>query len=255
MRLRSVSGTCKSVIYMGSFACVFLGGSHVNFMNGGNYKGSALVGVVTNFVRPSSNRMRVKRAVGVKCFNRRISVRPRLQIVSCIGRTTRFIHATSKLISTSTVLRQFLFPPRRRCDPMNGLSNKRGEELCLLHILVDTPGMLVLSRPAGSLSIRALTVLRSCLSNCSKVIVAMSRSECFLSEVTGHVFTFRKTKGVMRCRNKCASCVGGHPRPTSKGAMSRGTSSAKTSTSKTRKGATSSNASSGRTQGGGSVRA
>lgn len=144
----------------------------------------------------------------MKCFTRRIpSVSAGRHIVSCVHSITRCVPAESKGVSTAVVLREFLFSSTVRCTPVTGLSNNRGEHLCLLGILVRTPGILLLSRPDGSLSVPALAVLRSCLSSFTKVIVTISRSECFLSGVISEVFTFRKGKRLARCRNKCASCA------------------------------------------------
>lgn len=225
VRLRRIDGHFKRGGVLSSFDCVILHGRQLKVVKPGNYKGSAVLGVVTNMLGPSTKRVRVNRAVGVKCFTRRRRrVSSSRHIVSCIGSVTRCIAAGSKRVDTDRLLREFLFAPSVRCTPVNGLSKKRGEELCLLNILTRGTGILLFSRTKGGLSVPALAVLRSCLGSFAKVIVAMSRSECFLSGMISHVFRLSKGNKVQRFRKKCASCMrtGGHEFKRRDGSVEKG---------------------------------
>lgn len=204
-RLRSTSGGCNARAVLSRFSLLMGPKSEVKVVKEGKAKGSALLGVLTNQVPLSSNGHVVKRAMGVTCCARRDrSVSRGGHVVRCLGRATRIIRASSNgAVSTTRVLRHFLFPTCSRNAPVHGLSNKRGHELCLLGVLVSRPGILLLSRPAGGLSARALAILRSCLRSFPNMIVAISRSHCFLSGITRRLLMLGNRNGVRSCCKGC----------------------------------------------------
>lgn len=211
-RYRCIDGTFSSEkgggIVLSGFCCGFTQFRGVNVMNGGNAKGSAFVGVLLNRIRPSDNGFSVNRAIHFNCFSRRkLGFERSRGIVSIVARVTSCVSLNGNgRVATSRFLRFFLFAPRRRRGCMCGLDNNRGHGLCLYAILVEGPGFLILSRPAGSLSVRALRMLRRCLRSFTKYMVIIDRSHCFVSGIMSRLLMFGNRNRVRSFPNGCARC-------------------------------------------------
>lgn len=207
-RTSRLCGDFNSLGVLRSFSCVFTHCRGVKVIKGGNAKGSAFVGVLVKRIRPSDNALSVKRAMHFKCCSRsKLRFSRRVGIVSIIRSVTRIVRLNGNGgLATSRFLRRFLFAPRARRDCMCGLDKKRHHQLCLYAILVHGPGFLMLSRPAGSLSVVALGILRRCLRGFGKYIVIISRSHCFVSGIISRLLMFGKRKSVHSFPNGCDSC-------------------------------------------------
>lgn len=180
----------------------------VKVIKGGKAKGSAFVGVLVKRIRPSDNHFSMKRAIQFNCCDRsNLRFSRRVGIVSIIRGVTRCISLNSKGgVNISRFLGCFLFTPRGRRGCICGLDKKRGHHLCLYAILVHDPGFLILSRPAGSLSVIALGILRRCLQGFGKYTVIISRSHCFVSGIISRLLIFQKGTSVGSFPNGCARC-------------------------------------------------
>lgn len=177
-------------------------------MNGGKAKGSAFVGVLVKRMRPSDNAISVNRAIHFNCCSRsNLRFSRRVGIVSIMRSVTRIVRLNGNGgLATSRFLRRFLFAPRARRDCICGLDKNRHHHLCLYAILVHGPGFLILSRPAGSLSVVALGILRRCLRGFGNYIVIISRSHCFVSGMISRLVMFGKRKSVHSFPKGCDSC-------------------------------------------------
>lgn len=88
---------------------------------------------------------------------------------------------------------------------MGVLSKKRGIELTLYGVLGAEPGILILSRPAGRVSVMNGRALRDVLGSCGNALVFMSRSECFIGGMTARLLIFRSNAAGL-CRFNCRRC-------------------------------------------------
>ncbi len=193
---------------LGRFFCGFTHCRGVKIIKGGKAKGSAFVGVVLNLIGPSDNHVIINRAIGFNCCSRsNLTFSRRVGIVSIIQNVTRCVSLKKKgRLSTVRFLRRFVFSPGSRRGCICGLDNKRHQHLCLYAMLVRGPGFLILSRPAGSLSVIALRILRRCLHGFGKYIVIIDRSHCFVSGIISRLLMFRKRKSIHSFPNGCARC-------------------------------------------------
>lgn len=166
-------------------------GSGVNFINTGNINGASLFGVLANRCRPASNTTFLNGGIGLKCVRRRAYSRGgaicrRLVDIfsSLVGLRGRLSTVTShlatrplpRLVTGRSVLgRRFAKDNNLACGdlahsylvnvnfsrssfsgPASGLSNNRHSGLVLSGLLLSGYSLLLLSRPAGRLSVGSI---------------------------------------------------------------------------------------------------
>lgn len=153
--------------------------SQATVIKSGKSKGSALIGVVLKRLRPSTKRVHEKDGLGINCLSRRIFTSTSSRsIVSTFERKL-----TMARKRTHRVLTNFLFCNCAIFHGISRLDNNRGVELHLTRLVRESVGFLVLSRPAGRLSVRSERMLRRTLRRFGKAVLTISRSHCFVGQV------------------------------------------------------------------------
>lgn len=181
-RVRSIYCRIGNGRLIGSFSTRILHNSGVTLVNPGKYNGAALLGLVLNRLRTSDKHVRINAGLRITCFSRRHTrLSPSGAIVSGLTRNGRRIVIGNGPHRMLNCLRSFLFRPGQTVAPMHTLSNNRQGHLLLTHLFLGPDGLLVLSRPAGSLSIRALRLLRRLVSDCRNAMLLIDRSHRFIS--------------------------------------------------------------------------
>ncbi len=104
------------------------------------------------------------------------------------------------------LLKGILLANRSICGPISIVDKNRGAGLDFTLVVLGENGILVLSRPAGRLSVVAGRILRRTLTRCANAVVFMSRSECLVGGVTAEIMRMA-TSNMGRCRNGFSDCV------------------------------------------------
>lgn len=198
--VRGISGSCKSRAIFHGTGLAVRQNSGVTFIKGGNRNGSALMGYVVGRLR-RSNALAVKRGIVVNCFTRgRTSLLSRgLAIFRAVSSITgKSVHG-----GVGSLLKTFVFKNRGSTGGMGILSNNRHAHLTVVGLLLRPIGLLVLSRPAGRLSVGAGSVLGRTLVSFSKALVIISRSQSFLSNLIAGICRFKGGGIARRLRNVC----------------------------------------------------
>ncbi len=199
--------TCNSRIILRGITTRVRHNSGITFINGGNRNGSALIGYVVGRVR-CDNRVQLKRNIGVNCFTRgRTSLLSRglamFRAVSCI--TINSVHA-----GVQSVLNTFVFNNRTSSGGITILSNNRHDHLTVVGLLLRPIGLLVLSRPAGRLSVHSGSILGRTVGTFSNAIVIIDRSHSFLSNLISGVCRFSGGGVALRLKKVGSFLRGGH---------------------------------------------
>lgn len=149
----------------------------MNIVNPGKTNGAALFHLVVNLRRTSNKAFRINRAIGLTCISRRRgSVSPRGAICRIVSRNGRALHLNNESIGTHTCVDHFGFSNASRDGLYDMLSNNRHGHLRLTLTLGRRNGILLLSRPAGSVSIGALHTLRRNLRTFTNYTIIVDRS-------------------------------------------------------------------------------
>lgn len=199
--VRKINGACNSRMIFGGTGLAVREKSGITFIKGGKRKGSALIGYVVGRVS-RRNALALKRGMRVKCFTRgRTSLLSRgLAIFRAVSSMTgNRVHG-----GVESLLKTFVFnDPRTSVGGMGILSKKRHAHLTVVGLLLRPIGLLVLSRPAGRLSVGAGSVLGRTLMSFSNALVIMSRSHSFLSKLIAGMCRFKGRHIGRRLYNVC----------------------------------------------------
>lgn len=177
LRIAGLAGSFNSHMLVSGLSFDVPGNTVINVVNTGNTNGSALFGVLDNTRRTSSNSVMLNRAIGLTSISRFHSdVSGAGAICRRVSRNTRVVGVGGCRVPTQTCYSHFGFHKGSRRGVVNSLSNNRHGQIRLTGLLGANNGMLLLSRPAGSLSIRALQTLRRTLLRFPNYTVIVSRS-------------------------------------------------------------------------------
>lgn len=224
VRAMNLQGTCGSGVIMSSMGVRVSGKTVCNFINPGNTKGDAIVGVVLDLVRPSTKRIRL--------LNRGIADRD-CRVFGGINSVVRgpcFCSGVATERGLRLRYRCVKFPGGRqvsrilRLISLRGIRGGRiyrcslnvGRQLTVTETVLTGPRFLVLSRPVGTLSprnVHRVQALFRQLGRRSKAAVFVSdRVLSRISLLTSAVKVVRR-KGLLarlpvrRVRGRRASCV------------------------------------------------
>lgn len=178
---------------------------HMTLVNGGNANGAAVLGVVGKLVSTSDNEFALNSGMRVNCCSRR------RRILRVRGAVFRRVSSTCPALARARVqgvLTTFLFAKSSMFGLVSTLSNKRENHISLTGLVLSRTGFLVLSRPAGRLSVTSGRVLRRTLGDCAKAMFCISRSHCFVGRATAQVLSLAG-RTVMGCVKSCSCCLRG----------------------------------------------
>lgn len=177
VRTGRITGTFNSGLLFSSLGFVLPPGNVINVVNPGNTNGAALFHLVVKLRGTSGNRFRIKRAMGITCISRRRgSVSPGGDMCRIVSNKGSLVHVKKHSVGTHTCLSHFGFSNTSRRGLYKILSNNRHGHLRLTLYLGRRNGILLLSRPAGSVSIGALHTLRRNLRSFTKYTIIVDRS-------------------------------------------------------------------------------
>ena len=99
--------------------------------------------------------------------------------------------ADGKVISASSFLNYFLFPPSTHYSKIEKLSGGEKRRLYLLSILIAAPNLLILDEPTNDLDILTLNVLEEYLKTFKGSVIIVSHDRFFLDKIVDHLFIFK----------------------------------------------------------------
>lgn len=104
-------------------------------------------------------------------------------------------------------LKEVLFSNRSKIGGITMLSNNRGIHYLLSGVVVSKTGMLLLSRPAGRLSVRSVATLGGNLVGFPKMLLFASESRRVMRAATGHVVRVIPNNGLVSGVAACSRCL------------------------------------------------
>lgn len=99
--------------------------------------------------------------------------------------------ADGKVVSASSFLNYFLFPPSTHHSKIEKLSGGEKRRLYLLSVLIANPNVLILDEPTNDLDIITLNVLEEYLRSYKGSLIIVSHDRFFLDKIVDHLFIFK----------------------------------------------------------------
>ena len=114
----------------------------------------------------------------------------RARVIDYIRDTAEYVRTKDGLVSASSMLDKFLFPPHEQYARIEKLSVGKKKRLNLLRVLMEAPNVLILDEPTNDLDIQTLTILEDYLDSFDGIVIVVSHDRYFLDRVTKRLFVF-----------------------------------------------------------------
>ncbi len=98
--------------------------------------------------------------------------------------------ADGSMISASSLLSQFNFPPAQQYSMVSKLSGGERRRLYLLTLLMKNPNFLILDEPTNDLDIPTLQILEDFLNDFKGCVIIISHDRYFLDKLADQLFIF-----------------------------------------------------------------
>lgn len=115
---------------------------------------------------------------------------PQARVIDYIRDTAEYVRTKDGLVSASSMLDKFLFPPQEQYARIEKLSGGEKKRLNLLRVLMEAPNVLILDEPTNDLDIQTLTILEDYLDAFDGIVIVVSHDRYFLDRVTKRLFVF-----------------------------------------------------------------
>ena len=115
---------------------------------------------------------------------------PQERVIDYIRDTAEYVRTKDGLVSASSMLDKFLFPPQEQYARIEELSGGEKKRLNLLRVLMEAPNVLILDEPTNDLDIQTLTILEDYLDSFDGIVIVVSHDRYFLDRVTKRLFVF-----------------------------------------------------------------
>ncbi|MCR4781184.1 MAG: ABC-F family ATP-binding cassette domain-containing protein [Lachnospiraceae bacterium] len=115
---------------------------------------------------------------------------PTMKVIDYIRNTAEYIKTSEGLVSASSMLDRFLFPPSEQYSLIEKLSGGERRRLNLLRVLMENPNVLILDEPTNDLDTETLAVLEDFLDSFDGIVITVSHDRYFLDRMVSRLFVF-----------------------------------------------------------------
>lgn len=116
---------------------------------------------------------------------------PNMKVIDYIRNTAEYIKTSEGLVSASSMLDRFLFPPSEQYSLIEKLSGGERRRLNLLRVLMENPNVLILDEPTNDLDTENLAVLEDFLDSFDGIVITVSHDRYFLDRIVTRMFVFQ----------------------------------------------------------------
>ena len=186
------------------FSYIFLKRDRVGFVGPNGCGKSTLMKIIAGIIPQDSGNVIVGQTVKIGYYAQEIAsektgdgteidlsyMDPKQRVIDYVKDTAEYIQTADGMISASTMLERFLFPPDKQYSPIGKLSGGEKKRLNLLRVLATCPNLLVLDEPSNCLDIATLTILEDYLDRFEGIVVTISHDRYFLDRTMKRIFAF-----------------------------------------------------------------
>lgn len=191
------------------FSYIFLKGDRVGFIGSNGCGKSTLLKMIAGITLPDAGRIEVGQTVKIGYYAQEISLEkpkkdgeepdtgmvfmdPEQRVIDYVKDIAEYIHTADGMVSASSMLERFLFPPEKQYSPIGKLSGGEKRRLNLLRVLVSSPNVLLLDEISNDLDITTLTILEDYLDRYDGIVAAVSHDRYFLDRTMRRIFAFEE---------------------------------------------------------------
>lgn len=189
------------------FSYIFLKGDRVGFIGPNGCGKSTLLKMIAGVISWDAGNITVGQTVKIGYYAQEISLGkmqkngsetsagaaimdPDQRVIDYVKDIAEYIHTADGVVSASSMLERFLFPPEKQYSPIGKLSGGEKRRLNLLRILVSSPNVLLLDEITNDLDITTLTILEDYLDHYDGIVAAVSHDRYFLDRTMKRIFAF-----------------------------------------------------------------
>ena len=181
------------------FSYIFLKGDRIGFVGENGCGKTTMMKLIAGIIRPDAGEVVVGQTVKIGYYSQEWEndpaagiayMDPRARVIDYIRDTAEYVRTKDGLVSASSMLDKFLFPPQEQYARIEKLSGGEKKRLNLLRVLMEAPNVLILDEPTNDLDIQTLTILEDYLDSFDGIVIVVSHDRYFLDRVTKRLFVF-----------------------------------------------------------------
>ena len=178
-------------VLLRDFTYIFLKNDRIGIIGPNGSGKSTLMKMIAGLVQPDSGETVIGQTVRMGYFSQENEeMDDSLKVIDYIKNVAEYVKTPDGMVSASQMLEQFLFPSSMQYTLIGKLSGGEKRRLCLLHILMGAPNVLLMDEPTNDLDIRTLTILEDYLDHFQGIVIAVSHDRYFLDRVVRRIFAF-----------------------------------------------------------------
>ncbi|MGN0343520.1 MAG: ABC-F family ATP-binding cassette domain-containing protein [Lachnospiraceae bacterium] len=181
------------------FTYIFLKGDRIGFVGENGCGKTTMMKLIAGIIRPDTGEVVVGQTVKIGYYSQEWEndpaagiayMDPQARVIDYIRDTAEYVRTKDGLVSASSMLDKFLFPPQEQYARIEKLSGGEKKRLNLLRVLMEAPNVLILDEPTNDLDIQTLTILEDYLDSFDGIVIVVSHDRYFLDRVTKRLFVF-----------------------------------------------------------------
>lgn len=191
IELNKVSKAYGDKICVKDFTYILLKGDRIAFVGKNGCGKTTLMKMIAGLLEPDSGTIEVGKTVKIGYYSQEIEhMNPNERVIDYIKDIAEYVRTEEGLVSASSMLERFLFPPEQQYSPLGKLSGGERRRLNLLSILMGAPNVMILDEPTNDLDTETLAILEDYLDHYDGIVVTVSHDRYFLDRIARRVFAF-----------------------------------------------------------------
>lgn len=199
VEINHISKSFDDRILIDDFSYILLKNDRIGIVGPNGCGKSTLLNIITGNLLPDKGYIESGETVKISYFSQEtIFLDGNIRVIDYIKEIAEFLHTSDGLISASSMLDKFLFPPTMQYAPISKLSGGEKRRLYLLKILMESPNVLVLDEPTNDLDIKTLSILENYLDNFDGIVITVSHDRYFLDRIVNRIFAFEENGKILQ---------------------------------------------------------
>ncbi|MEM1366694.1 MAG: ABC-F family ATP-binding cassette domain-containing protein [Cyanobacteria bacterium P01_H01_bin.15] len=204
IELKNVSKQFGDHILIKDFTYEFTGRDRVGIVGPNGAGKSTLMNLITGRLKADSGAVDIGSTVHFGYFDQHSedlldSLNQELRVLDYLKETAEYVKlADGAQITASQMLERFLFPPNQQYVPLHKLSGGEKRRLFLLHVLMQSPNVMILDEPTNDLDVQTLAVLEEYLSDFPGTVIVVSHDRYFLDRTVDEIFALETAGNIRR---------------------------------------------------------
>ena len=192
LEMKHVTKSFDSKMMLDDFNYVFKKGERVGIIGPNGVGKSTFLNLITGKLKPDSGVLDMGQTIKVGYYTQDETIfNPAMKVLDVVKEVAEYITlADGSEVSASTLLNQFLFPPKMQHNFVGKLSGGEKRRLQLLRVLMSNPNFLILDEPTNDLDIMTLNVLEDYLDRFAGCVMIVSHDRYFMDRLVEHLFVF-----------------------------------------------------------------